>query len=71
MINTKTFIKALHISWLRRIVKQSENISWCSMANINLEKLFNFGPCYVRVVLSDIQNPFWRDILTDWGSFCD
>ena len=71
MINTKTFIKALHISWLRRVVKQSENISWCSMANINFEKLFNFGPGYVRVVLSDIQNPFWRDILTDWGSFCD
>ena len=38
MINTKTFIKALHISWLRRVVKQSENISWCSMANINFKK---------------------------------
>ena len=29
MININTFIKALPISWLRRIIKQSDNVSWC------------------------------------------
>ena len=37
MININTYIKALHISRLRRIIKQLDNVSWCSVSNINFE----------------------------------
>ena len=43
MINTNMFIKSLHISWLERIIRPSDIVSWSSMSNINFEKLFNFG----------------------------
>ena len=74
MINTNMFIKSLHISscsWLRRIIKQSDTVSWCSMSNINFEKLFNFGSGYIKTIIKNIKNPFWRDILNDWTAFCD
>ena len=71
MININTFIKALHISWLRRIIKQSDNVSWCSVSNLNFEKLFDFGSGFIRILRANIENPFWKDILNDWTSFCD
>ena len=33
MINVNIFIKALKISWLRRIVKHSDSISWYTLSN--------------------------------------
>ena len=71
MININTFIKALHISWLRRIIKQSDNVSWCSVSNINFEKIFNLGSGFIKTLMVNIQNPFWKNILKDWTSFCD
>ena len=71
MTNTNTFIKALHVSWLRRIIIQSDNASWCSVSNIDFGKLLNFGSGYIKTALTNMVNPFWKDILNDWISFCN
>ena len=63
MINVNIFIKALKISWLRRIVKHSDSISWCTLSKINILNLFSLGPGYVNEITKDIDNPFWKDIL--------
>ena len=55
----------------RRIIKQSDNVSWCSVSNINFEKLFNLGSGFIKTMMVNIQNPFWKNILNDWTSFCD
>ena len=60
MININTFIKALHVSWLRRIIKQSDNASWCSVSNINFENVFNLGSGFIKTLMVNIQNPFWK-----------
>ena len=62
MININTFIKALHVLWLKRIIIQSENASWFSVSNIDFEKLLSFGPEYIKTAVTNIVNPFWRDI---------
>ena len=71
MTNIYTFIKALHVSWLRRIIIQSDNASWCLVSNIDFGKLLNFGSGYIKTVPTKIVNPFWKDILNDWISFCN
>ena len=71
MTNINTFIKALHVSWLRGIIIQSDNASWCSISNIDFGKLLNFGSGYIKTALTNIVNPFWKDILNDWISFCN
>ena len=72
MIYTNMFIKSLHISWLRRIIKQSDTLSWCSMSNINFEKLFNFGSGYIKTIIKNMKKKtFWRDTLNEWTAFCD
>ena len=48
MININTFIKALHVSWLRRIIIQSDNASRCSVSNIDFGKLLSFGSGYIK-----------------------
>ena len=49
MININIFIKALHASWLRHIIVQSDNAFWCSVSNIHLGKLLSFGSGYKRI----------------------
>ena len=71
MININTFIKALHISWLRRIIKQSYNVSWCSVSNTNVRKIFNLGSGFINTLIVNIRNPFWKNIINDWTSFSD
>ena len=71
MTNINTFIKALHVSWLRRIIIQSDNTSWCSVSNIDFGKLLSFGSGYIKTALTNIVNPFWKDILNDSISFCN
>ena len=36
MINLPEFIKALKISWFRRVIQNSENIEWYSLSKLIL-----------------------------------
>lgn len=70
MINIKYFIKALKISWLRRIIQSSHDISWSSLSMINFQKLFSLGQGYVNQIKFNILNPFWKELLQNWVQFC-
>lgn len=71
MINIRYFIKALKISWLRRVIQNSENVSWYALAEIDFQKLFTLGHGYSYTRSADIKNPFWKDILQNWFEFCN
>ena len=47
------------------------NASWCSVSNTDFGKLLSFGPGYIKTAFTNIVNPFWKDILNDWLSFCN
>ena len=71
MININSFIKALKITWLRRVIISSENISWNKLSNIDFQKLFSLGQGYVNEIKQLIDNPFWRELLQNWADLCN
>ena len=72
MIHIQYFLKALKVSWFRRVIKNSKNSLWYSLSNIQLETLFNMGSGYsIQVNKKKIASPFWKEILWHWNEFCD
>lgn len=71
MININYFIKALKISWLRRVVQSSQDASWHMLSKIDFQKLFSYGQGYANYRKETIDNPFWKDILKNWTEFCN
>ncbi|MCG7892737.1 MAG: reverse transcriptase domain-containing protein, partial [Candidatus Thiodiazotropha endolucinida] len=71
MINISYFIKALKISWLRRVVQNSENNAWYALSNINFMSILTYGNGYAAQHRTIIDNPFWKDLLSSWISYCD
>ena len=71
MVELESFIKALKISWLRRILQQPDASSWKDLSFINFPQLFSVGGCYAAKLSSDLQNPFWKDLLHVWAEFCN
>ena len=71
MMNTSYFIKALKISWLRRVIKNPHTNAWYSFSNIDFESLFSFGQGCPSLLVTNISNPFWKDLLLSWASFCE
>ena len=64
-----TFIKALKITWLRRLLINPNNILWSSLSNIEFAKLFSLGDGYALHKIQELRNPFWTDILQSWKKF--
>ena len=66
MINLLAYIKALKITWLRRIL--NSDCVWQNLLlhRIKLDHLLQFGIEYVEKVLKDIKNKFWKDVLISW-----
>ena len=46
MIDLKSFIKALKISWLRRILQQSKPSEWSQVSFISFQTIFSVGGTY-------------------------
>ena len=70
MVNINIFIKSLKITWLRRVIQNSKNISWYSLSGIDYQKRFSFGMGYAKYLRQNLQNPFWKDVLQNWAVFC-
>ena len=64
------FIKSLKITWLRRVIQNSKNVSWYTLSGIDFQKLFKFGMGYAKRFKQNLQNPFWKDVLQNWADFC-
>ena len=43
MINVNYFIKALKVSWLRRIIQNSQDASWYLLSMTDFQKIFSLG----------------------------
>ena len=51
MINIRVFIKALKISWIRRVILNSDNNSWYALSTIDFQKFLSLGQGYANNTL--------------------
>ena len=65
-----SFIKALKLYWLRRVIQQANNTTWYILNPIDFDKVLSLGGKYARNLAVNIRNPFWKDILIRWADFC-
>lgn len=70
MIHLISFIKALKVSWFRRIIHQSETANGCAFASIDFSKVISTGAVYAINQKDTLDNPFWKDTLAAWADFC-
>ena len=58
--NDKPFriIKALKISWFRRVIQNSKNIEWYSLSKIDFTKFFSCGPGYSVELSKNLHKRF-------------
>ena len=70
MVEIKSFIKALKVSWFRRILHQSKPNEWTNLSLISFDMLFSVGGSYAFKLGNDIQNPFWKDLMFIWAEHC-
>ena len=65
-----SFIKALKISWLRRVIQQANYTTWYILNPIDFDKVLSLGGEYARNLAMNIRNSFWKDILISLADFC-
>ena len=53
MTNVKAFITSLKVTWLRRIITNSNNNNWSTLPNINFNSLCSLGDTYFRFLSKD------------------
>lgn len=70
MVHLYSFIKALKISWLRKVLHQNDNAAWIYISSVNFKKLFTLGGLYASQQSLNMINPFWKDVLQHWSYFC-
>ena len=63
MINLKSFMNSMKLTWLRRMV--TSNSSWQEIISnkICFKELFSLGTSYIENILKNIKNKFWIDVL--------
>ena len=69
MVQLPAFIKALKISWIRRIIKPHENNEWFDFSTVNFSKLLSMGTQYAERLTETLINPFWKDLMKHWSDF--
>ena len=70
MVELRSFIKALKLSWLRRILQQSKQMEWINLSQINFQMLFSVGGSYATELNNNLYNPFWKNLMANWAEFC-
>ena len=70
MVELRSFIKALKVSWLRRILQQSKQMEWINLSQINFQMLFSVGGSYATKLDNNLYNPFWKNLMANWAEFC-
>ena len=63
MVELRSFIKALKVSCLRRILHQIIPNEWTCLSLINFHTLFSIGGLYAFKLSSALQNPFREDLM--------
>ena len=55
MVELRSFIKALKVSWLRKILHQTKPNEWTYLSLINFHTLFSIGGSYEFKLSSELQ----------------
>ena len=69
MIDIECFIKALKVTWARKLYISSDS-PWINLANLNIvetNKLLFLGPQWSYKQLDKIKNSFWKDVVLAWA----
>ena len=72
MIDLKSFVNSLKISWLKRLYWAQIGVPWAHFAKHDLppvEDLVTFGSTKLQDLKTKIQNAFWRDVVSSWAEF--
>ena len=60
MVELRSFIKALKVSWLRSKLHQTKPNEWTYLFLIKFHTLFSIGGSYAFKLSSEFQNPFGK-----------
>ena len=66
MVNIDIFIKALKITWVRRILKSENSVPWISLVNTMIPNLYQFYDTGTRTInesINGMNNLLWIDTL--------
>ncbi len=66
MMDLNQFIKSLKLTWIRRLIK-SDGQPWAKLVKLNANSLIKLGPLYTDRLISNMNNPFWKDTLKAWS----
>ena len=70
MIDVNVFDKALKLTWVRRYLDSPA--SWKLLVDKvypHFKEMFNYGDEYEPLILDEITNPFWSNILQYYYTF--
>ena len=70
MIDLQLFDKALKLTWIKRLF--INNTAWKSIIELKYPKIMNipkFGDEYKDKILNNMENPFWKEVITYYYSF--
>ena len=71
MVNIEYFIKALKITWIRRLIKD-ETKPWATFFESTVSNtitLLEQGSIYTQQVIEGTTNPFWKSVLLAWHEY--
>ena len=73
MMNLMNYIMSLKSSWLGRLI--TSNSRWTKLFecinHCNIHDIINYGDAFVRKKLTNIRNPFWKDVLIGWQTILE
>ena len=66
MIHLDSYIKALKITWIRRLLNTEGTWQNTIFHSIDLKSLLHFGTEYLNKCINKTKNQFWKDVLQAW-----
>ena len=70
MVEIHAFVNSLKITWLRRIILNSETDNWRMLSGIDFSKIVSLGDCHFKSISKKLSNPFWKDLTYSLYLFC-
>ena len=66
MIHLDSYIKALKITWIRRLLNTEGTWQNTIFHSIDLKSLLHFGTEYLNKCINKTKNQFWKDVFQAW-----
>ena len=63
MIDIHAFITSLKVTWLKRIIMNSETDNWSILSGINFSRVTSLCDGYFKSISKTLFNPFWNDLI--------